>query len=126
MKKPGEDERGQATAELAMLLPFVLILILSVGQVALVWRSQLLVTQAAREAARVGTVSSNPAAISRAAKDATGLDPNRIEVTIIERGAPGDLVVVVVRYRPVDHLPLVGFAVRDRVVSARATMLVES
>ena len=109
-----------------MLLPFVLILILSVGQVALVWRSQLLVTQAAREAARVGTVSSNPAAISRAAKDATGLDPNRIEVTIIERGAPGDLVVVVVRYRPVDHLPLVGFAVRDRVVSARATMLVES
>lgn len=74
MTKPGEDERGQATAEMAMLLPFVLILILSVGQVALVWRSQLLVTQAAREAARVGTVSSNPAAISRAAKEATGLD----------------------------------------------------
>ena len=47
-------------------------------------------------------------------------------MTIIERGAPGDLVVVVVRYRPLDRLPLVGFAVRDRAVSARATILVES
>ena len=126
MTNLGRDEHGQATAELALLLPFVLILVLSVGQVALVWRSQLLVTQAAREAARIGTVSSSPTAIGRAAREATGLDPSRVEVIIIERGAPGDLVIVEVRYRPVDRLPLVGLAVRDRSVSATATMLVES
>jgi len=120
----GED--GQATAELALLLPVILIIVLAVGQLTLIWRSQLLVTQAAREAARIGAVSNDPAAITAAARGASGLDPGRVEVTIVERGAPGGLIVVRVRYFPVDQLPIVGAATGSVVVSATATMLVES
>jgi len=120
------NEEGQATAELALLLPVILIIVLAVGQLALIWRSQLLVTQAAREAARIGAVSADPAAIGAAARRASGLDPSRVEVTIVERGAPGGLIVVRVRYFPVDQLPIVGAATGSVVVSATATMLVES
>jgi len=120
------DESGQATAELALLLPAMLVIVLAVAQLALIWRSQLLVTQAAREAARIGAVSADPAAIAAAARRATGLDPTRVEVTIVERGAPGEIVAVRVRYFPVDPLPIVGAATTSVVVSATATMLVES
>ena len=120
------NESGQATAELALLLPVMLIIVLAVGQLVLIWRSQLLVTQAAREAARIGAVSADPSAIGDAARGASGLDPGRVEVIILERGAPGGLVVVRVQYFPVDRLPIVGAATGSVVVSATATMLVES
>ncbi|MGH9185287.1 MAG: TadE family protein, partial [Acidimicrobiales bacterium] len=44
--------RGQATVELALVLPFVALVLLAVAQTALVVRAQVLVTHAAREAAR--------------------------------------------------------------------------
>jgi Flp pilus assembly protein TadG len=53
---PTGPDRGQATVELALVLPLVAMLTLAIVQVALVARDQNLVTHAAREAARAGTI----------------------------------------------------------------------
>ena len=126
MSRRHRTDDGQATAELALLVPVLLVIVLLVGQMVLVWRGQLLVTQAAQEAARVGVVSSDVTAMTEAARGATGLDPSRISVQVLKRDAPGGLVTVRVSYHPVDQLPIVGIAVRAMTVSATATMLVES
>jgi hypothetical protein len=120
----GED--AQATAELALLLPIIFMIVLAVGQVVLVWRAQILVTQAAREAARTGVVTADVSAIATAAAQATGLDAERLDVVVVTRGAPGSVITVRVSYHPVDQLPIVGAAVGGLTVSATATMLVES
>ncbi len=120
------DESGQATAELALLLPAMLVLVLGVGQVVLVWRAQLLATQAAREAVRIAAVTSDRSAIEAAAVGATTLDGSRLMVEIVERGAPGGLATVRVTYHPVDLLPIVGSVIASVAVDATATMAVEN
>ena len=55
-------DRGQSTVEVALLLPFVALLLLAVVQVGLVARDQVLVVHAAREAARAAAV--DPADVS--------------------------------------------------------------
>ena len=59
------DERGQATTELALVLPLIAVLLLLLAQVGLVLRDQLVLTHVAREAAR--------AAVRRFAAGALGL-----------------------------------------------------
>ena len=49
-------EGGQATVEVALLLPLLATMLLAVVQVGLVVRDQVLVTHAAREAARAAAV----------------------------------------------------------------------
>jgi Flp pilus assembly protein TadG len=50
-------ERGQATVELALVLPVVVLLLMILIQAALVAKDQLLVQHAAREAARSAATS---------------------------------------------------------------------
>jgi phosphoribosylpyrophosphate synthetase len=120
------EQHGQVTAELALLMPFVLVMVLAVAQIVVIWRTELLVTHAARAAVRAATVSPDVGAMHRAAALADGLDSARLQVVVVERGDPGDIVTVRVSYGPVDRLPIVGVATRAVVVSASASMLVES
>ncbi len=53
------EERGQATVEFAVVLPLVALLLLTVAQVVVVGRAQLVLQSAVREAARACAV--NPA-----------------------------------------------------------------
>lgn len=117
--------RGQATVELALVLPVVLVLALVLVQVGLVVRDQIRVTHAAREGARAAAVSEDPAAPRRAVDRNVGLAAERLDVVSRGRGAAGSAVTVTVRYIAVTDLPLVGPLLPDVDLSADATMRVE-
>jgi Flp pilus assembly protein TadG len=118
----GED--GQATAELALLLPILAVLLLAVLQVAAVARDAVLVTHTAREAARAAAVDPRPGAASTAARQASGLPPEALDVRVA-RSPDGRSVKVTIRYRSETSAPLVGVVLPPVVHVASATMLVE-
>lgn len=115
-------QAGQATVELALALPVVVLVLLAVVQVALVARSQILVVDAARAGARAAAVRAGAAA--GAARRTPGLDAARVDVA--ESGAgPGGDVEVRVRYRAPTDVPLVGALVGEPTLTATVTMAVE-
>jgi hypothetical protein len=116
---------GQATVELALLLPLVALLLVGVAQVALVARDQNLVTHAAREAVRAAAVDDDPAAPRLAAERAGPLDPSRLQVRTSGRGEPGSTVTVTVTYESPVRVPMVGALLHEVRIDARATMRVE-
>ena len=121
-----EDE-GQATVELALVLPLVALLLLLVLQAGLVMRDHLLVAHAAREAARAAAVSDGdrPGAANRAAVRAGDLASDRLQVaTALTDG--GERISVHVRYRSSTDVPLIGFLVPDVGLSGDAVMRVET
>ena len=120
-----DREGGQATVETALVLPLVAALLLAVVQVGLIVRAQVLVTHAAREAARAAAVDPDPKAAMRAAKAATALDSGRMTVVVHGRNGPGSRVEVEVTYRAPTDVPLVGGLLGDLDLHAEATMRVE-
>lgn len=118
-------ERGQATVELALLLPVVAAVLLAVVQVGLVVRDQVLVVHAAREGARAAAVEPSGGAVREAAAAATGLDPGRLQVTLGPQRASGDRVAVTVAYAAPTRVPVVGLLVGDLRLQAQVTTRVE-
>lgn len=118
---PGGDA-GQSTVELALALPLVALALLLVVQVGLVVREQVLVTGAAREAARTAAVvgPDDREAIARTAARAGSLDPERLDVDVTEAG--DGTVEVRVRYRARTDLALIGALVPDLDLRAGAVM----
>lgn len=116
---------GQASVELALVLPLVLLLLLGIVQLGLLVGDQILVVHAAREAAREAAVDPAPDAPSRAAAASSTLDSSRLTVTSSGRGAAGSRVRVEVAYRAPTGVPLVGAALGDLTLRATATMRVE-
>jgi Flp pilus assembly protein TadG len=120
--RPGRT-RGQATVELAIGFPIVVVGVLLVLQLALVGRDQLLVSHAAREAARSAAVDPGPGPARRGAlASTTGLDPARLEVGAQRRG---ERIRVELTYRSRTALPLVGPLVPDPRLRAAVTMRIE-
>ena len=118
-------ERGQAVVELALTIPFVILLLLAVIQVGLVVRDEILTVHASREAARVGAVDPNPDAPRRAAVASTGLDARRMSVSSTGRGGPGSTLTVTVHYSAPTEVPLVGAFLPDVRLRAVAAIRVE-
>lgn len=118
-------EAGQASVELALLLPLVLVLVLVVLQIGLVGRDVVRVTHASREAARAAATDDDPGAARAAAIASSGLDPARVEVEVVGRDGAGSRVTVTVRYRAATAVPLVGILLGDRTLRSTATMRVE-
>lgn len=118
-------EAGQATVELALLLPVVLLLVLAVLQVGLVARDVVLVAHASREAARAAAVDSAPGAPRDAAIRSSGLPAERVVVRVTGRGPAGSRVRASVTYRAPTTVPLVGALLGDRSITSSATMRVE-
>jgi Flp pilus assembly protein TadG len=114
-------QRGQATVELALLLPLVVMALLAVVQVGLIVRDQLAVVHAAREAVRVASVDPDGGNVRDAARRVV---PGA-RVAISPRGRVGDTVEVTVSHRSVTNLPLVGALFPDPTLHARAVMRVE-
>ena len=119
------DESGQSTVELALCLPFVVILVAIVVQVGTIARDHVRVWHAAREGARVAAVDPDIGAITAAA-ESVGLDPISVsvepEVTYRRQGEP---VTVNVVYSPVSKLPLIGAMFEDLTLDAEASMRIE-
>ncbi len=115
-------DHGQSTVELALALPLVALALLLVVQVGLVVRDQVLVTGAAREAARTAAVvgADDRSAIERAAARAGPLDPSRIALEVTT--GPDGMVQVRVRYAARTDLPLIGALVPDVGLTAVAVM----
>ena len=108
------EDRGQATVELALLLPLVAVLLLLILQIGLVLRDQLMVVHAAREAARSAAVADgDPEAAARLGAERSGsLDRDRLDLTT--RSMDGDRrISVEVRYRSTTEVPLVGLLLPD-------------
>jgi hypothetical protein len=114
-------QAGQTTAELALIFPVVLLLVLVLVQATLILRDQLALTGAAREAARAASLYPDPA---RAEQAAAAVLPGAT-VTSGPRPPVGELVRVSVSYRSPTGLPLVGPLLPDPVLVARAAMRVE-
>ena len=114
--------------ELALLLPIVVLLLLAVLQVGLLGRDVVLVTHAAREAARAAATDPDPRVARAAALSSGGLEPSRLDVALVITGGDdgGRRVEVEVTYRVPTRVPLVGRLVADRTITTTATMRVEA
>lgn len=115
-------DRGQATVELVLALPFVAIALLLVVQVLLVAQAQLAVEHAAREAARIAAVDPDPAAATAAAL--RGALPAAGTTVRIERSESGQ-VTAVVEHRLATTLPIVGGLVPDLDLRGEASFRAE-
>lgn len=116
------SRRGQATVELVLALPVVLLALLLVVQVALIARAQVLVVNAAREGARAAALD-GPGAARPAVIRSPGMSAGAVEVRAAsEAGDGADLVRVQVRYRVPTDVPLVGPLVSDPVLTAEVVM----
>lgn len=124
-REPSRGDAGQASVELALLLPVVVLLLLAVLQVGLLARDVVLVTHASREAARAAATDPDPGAARAAAAASSGLDPDRLTVAVSGRDGAGSRVRVEVTYRAATAVPLVGALVGDRTLRSTATMRVE-
>jgi Flp pilus assembly protein TadG len=119
--RPGRGERGQATVELALCLPVVLLLGLLLIQVALLARDEVAVVHAAREAARAASVDPDPALAAAAAHHV--LPAARVELG--PRPDIGGELTVTVTDRARMTVPLVGPMLGDPELRATVTIRVE-
>ena len=117
------SDAGQATVELALVLPLLLALVLVVVQVGLVVRDQVLLIHAAREAARVAAIDGDVPGAVEVARSSTGLDRSRLGVGI---EAESGYVTARLRYRSSIVVPLVRLARDDVGLTASVTMLDEA
>jgi Flp pilus assembly protein TadG len=120
----GRDARGQASVELVLVLPLVLLVLLALLQAGLLLRDQLLVVQAAREGAREAAVSPRKERIEAAVRRAApGLDEG-LEVQIRRGPRTGDLATVAVSASPT-RVPTIGRLLEGHRLEASATMRIE-
>lgn len=113
------SSRGQATVEVALLLPVVAVLVLAIGQIAVVARDRVMLTHAARVGARVAAVGGTDAEIRREVASALAADQTGLGVDIRRSGSS---VEVTVAYRSTTDLPLVGALIDDVAMVAVARM----
>ncbi len=118
----GAAQRGQATVELALALPAVLLALLAVVQAGLVVADHVRAVHVAREAARAVAVDGRPGTGAQAAADAGG---GSCAVVVDRPSDPGATLTVEVTCPSPTSVALVGVLVPDLEVRARAAMRVE-
>lgn len=120
------DERGQATVELALCLPLVALLLGCVVAVGRVVADHARLWHAAREAARVAAVDADLAEIRMAAAARSGLQGIRIEVSPPEHErVAGEPATVTATYSPRVSVPLIGMLFARTELQATAAMAIE-
>lgn len=117
-------QRGQATVELVLVLPVVLLALLLVVQVAVVARAHLVVVHAARDGARAAAVEGTADAARAAISRTPGLPAGCSIEAAIDADA-GATATVSVRCRVATDVALVGPLLGSPTVGAESTMLVE-
>ncbi len=115
--RPGE--RGQATVELALVLPVLAFLLLALAQLLVVVVGEVRTVHAAREGARAGAVAEP---IEAAVASRGGLPMARTAVSV---GVGEGTVTVTVVFDQPTEVPLVGALVGDVRHTAAVTMFRE-
>lgn len=110
LPRAGRSCPGQATVEVAFLLPVVALLALAIGQVTVVAHARVSVTHAAREGARVAAVGESDQAVRAAVLASGPLAESRLRVGVVRRAAT---VEVTVRYVDPTDVALVGSMLGD-------------
>ncbi len=122
-RAPRRGEQGQATVELALLLPFVAVLLLAIIQVSLLAHRQVLVIHATREAARAAAVVDDDSRARLAASigfaRGADLDPGRVE---IHTELLASTVRVTATHRARSEVPIIRWFLGDVELQATATM----
>ncbi len=118
-------ESGQATVELALTLPLVVLFSLMVVQAGLVAKDLVLVHHAAREGARAAAVDPTPSAARAGVTGGARLDAGRLNVSLSGGTSEGDQATVRVVYASPTNVPIVGALVGDISLTADVTMRVE-
>jgi len=117
------SEGGQATVELALLLPVLVLLLLLAVQAALLARDRVLAVHAARVAGRAVIVEPTAQA-ARAALQRQGGRAAVASVDLVGDRRPGEVVTVVVAV-PATRVPIVGRVIGTSRVEERLSVLVE-
>jgi Flp pilus assembly protein TadG len=98
-------EDGQAAAEMALVLPILLALVLAITQFGIAFNNYLTVTDASRVGARKAAVArfsgdDGAAAVAAVKAAAAGLDPRKLGVTVSSSNwtVPGSDVTVTTTY----------------------------
>jgi len=121
----GSGEKGQATLELALCLPFLALLLTALVEIGLVVGDQARLWHAAREAARAAIVDPDPSA-ARAAAERTGLDGVSVSIDPVPaQRVSGEPLTVSLIYEPDGRIPLIGELVSRVALRAEATMRIE-
>lgn len=112
MKRLGPGNRGQATAEMALVLPILILILVGIVDVGRMMNTYLSVTHAAREALRLGITGASDAQVEQRAVDVTPtLDHAKMTVEVAPAGvhpSGSDLTVTVTyTYHTVSGLGLV-------------------
>ncbi len=125
MRRTARGHDGQATVELALVLPILAVIVLAFLEVAMLGADQIRVVHAAREGARVAAVKPGTTDIE-AAVEASGLPGASVEVRPPEaERRQGGAVTVEVTYGPEARIPLIGALFDGVTLSSVATMRVE-
>lgn len=125
------DEDGQSLVEMALVLPFLLLILLGIVQFGFVFSGYIAVTSAAREGARLAATGAANAQVEARVNDMLNGSPllSDVQVTIVPEGAKayGSQVSVRVRARCPLIMPLpVALADGAFNLSAQAVMRVEA
>jgi Flp pilus assembly protein TadG len=118
------SDRGQATVELALCLPFILLLFGSAVEITAVSVDNIRVWHATREAARVAAVEPDPSVATRVATDVIA----PIDISISppsDARVGGEPVVVEASYRPDADVPVIGQVFERLRLTARVAMRIE-
>ncbi len=111
-------DSGQATVELAIVMPFIVLLVAAFFQCAHIVANQLAIWNAARSAARAAAVSLDPQFSSQqAAEYSVKLRPLQITLTTLE-----DVISVHVKYIDRTDLPLIGSLFPNIILEATVAM----
>lgn len=114
-------ESGQATVELALILPIILLLGGALFQFGLIVVNQLAVWDAARSAARAAAVSTDPQVAELAANNSVSIRPLKVTITTFD-----DVVSAHVEYVEQTSLPFIGLLFPAVTLEASVAMLNES
>lgn len=119
------SDRGQATVELALCLPVLVILVAALFEIGMLATDRVRLVHAAREAARVAVVEHDPQRVIEAAR-AGGL--HDLDVVISpgpESRVQGSPLTVRLSYRPPGRVPLLGALFQKLELESRAVMRIE-
>ena len=128
------SEGGQSLVEFALVLPFMLVLIFALVDFGRAFHTWLVVTNTAREAARVGATQGSQAEINTRINDSLGvLDPAELTITLTNvQGPRGEAIEVDLTYdfdfvTPIgDFITLIsGGSLAEPTISSHASMRLE-
>jgi Flp pilus assembly protein TadG len=122
------DERGQTMAEIAIVLPILIVLLFGIVQFGILFNNYVTLTDAVRAGARAAAVSrqaSDPSAVATAAvrSSASDLNPSSLGISISSAWTPGAQVTVTATYPY--SINLLGWVVSSGSLTTKSTEAVE-